>query len=623
MPASIHAGDLLAGRYRMVDLLNETEGGWFWCAHDEVLQRQVAVHLIAAGDDREPALMDAARRSAALVDRRNLRVLDADRDDRVCFVVNEWGSGESLDNMLAQQGPLSPRRAAWLVAEVADTLAVAHAAGKAHGRLIPENVLVDENGQVRVIGFAVDAALHALPPHRIAEDVTDLAALLYAALTGKWPSRTPTRVEPAPQVAGHPLRPRQVRAGIPRPLDVLCDVVLSSADDGRPSGLTAGLSGLGHRGTHDLTSAAGIRDALEEFLGAAATGMLPVTGLAPQPAQDQSPSPAVPQRPEHTTTGPSTNGAASPQPSPPAGITELPTEAGMPVFHEGDEDVEWLRARAHRPAPPPPFDTPAERPLFAPDPEEGEPARRPRAPRPAPEGGHYWPWDTSAGHGTGHGTGHGLTGSGSGVLRPVPPAEVPGRGWLRLAMLVGFAALVLLIVVAAYQLGGMSGLGGGDGGSDDDSTAKQETSLSPLTGLVADDFDPQGDPQEEYPELAPLAVDGDPATRWRTSTYDQQFGPGGLKSGVGLVLDLGKPQAVGEVAISVVGGSTDAQVYVTDTAPTSLEGLAPAGTGSDPETITITLDPEVTGQFVTVWLTALPEAAGGFRGEIAEVEVRG
>ena len=62
---------------------------------------------------------------------------------------------------------------------------------------------------------------------------------------------------------------------------------------------------------------------------------------------------------------------------------------------------------------------------------------------------------------------------------------------------------------------------------------------TPLTGLTATDFDPQGDPPEENPELAPLAVDGDPATSWRTATYLQNFGPGGLKTGVGLVLDLG------------------------------------------------------------------------------------
>ena len=57
--------------------------------------------------------------------------------------------------------------------------------------------------------------------------------------------------------------------------------------------------------------------------------------------------------------------------------------------------------------------------------------------------------------------------------------------------------------------------------------------------ITATDFDPQGDPPEENPELAALAVDGDPDTAWHTQTYDQNFGPGGLKTGVGLILDLG------------------------------------------------------------------------------------
>ena len=75
--------------------------------------RAMSVHLIAADDARADQLMAAARRSAALVDRRNLRVLDADRRDDLCYVVNEWGTGESLDKTLANDGPLSARRAAW------------------------------------------------------------------------------------------------------------------------------------------------------------------------------------------------------------------------------------------------------------------------------------------------------------------------------------------------------------------------------------------------------------------------------------------------------------------------------------------------------------------------------
>ena len=127
-----------------------------------VLERHVALHVIAADDPRAELLLDAARRSATVLDPRILRVLDAERTRDFCYVVNEWGSGTSLDIMLASNGPLSPRRGAWMVSEVSDSIAAAHAHGVAHGLLSPENVLLDNAGSVRIIGFCVDAALHAI-----------------------------------------------------------------------------------------------------------------------------------------------------------------------------------------------------------------------------------------------------------------------------------------------------------------------------------------------------------------------------------------------------------------------------------------------------------------------------
>ena len=107
MPSSIRPGDVLADRYRLVDLLTESGGGRFWRAHDRVLDRHVALHVIAEDDERAEALLEAARRSATVHDRRLLRVLDADRADGLCYVINEWGSGDSLDIMLAG-GPARP-----------------------------------------------------------------------------------------------------------------------------------------------------------------------------------------------------------------------------------------------------------------------------------------------------------------------------------------------------------------------------------------------------------------------------------------------------------------------------------------------------------------------------------
>src|SRR5687768_9471972 len=189
-------GDVLADRYRLVDLLSEQYGARFWRATDTVLARNVAIHLVPVQDERADALRDAARSSATIHEPHLLRVLDTDTIDGHCYVVNEWGEGVSLNNMIVD-GPLTPRRAAWLVSEVGEMIAHAHANGVAHGRLVPENVLVDEAGAVKVIGFAVDAALHGLPTGRESTDVVDLAGLLYTALTGKWPGISASGVSPA------------------------------------------------------------------------------------------------------------------------------------------------------------------------------------------------------------------------------------------------------------------------------------------------------------------------------------------------------------------------------------------------------------------------------------------
>ena len=604
MPGSIRAGDVLAQRYRLDDLLSESGEGRFWHAHDTVLSRSVAVHIIANGDERAPGLLEAARSSAALVDRRILRVLDARDSGEVVYVVNEWGSGESLDITVASTGPMTPRDAAWLVSEVADTIARAHAAGLAHGRLTPENVLVDHNGEVRIIGFGVDAALHGLPPGRLDADVHDLAGLLYAAMTGRWAGTAASAVPAAPHEHGSLLRPRRVRAGIPRVLDGICDGVLTPDS---PAHATKAVASA--RTDHDLSTARGIADALAEFVGdvpprESGYGALEGTGAIG----------AVPPV------------AVSPPVASPA--ADMPTQAGMPAFDD-DDGVGLLVPGAERPAPPPEFTQPPDRPLFAPDPPQGGPTRRARAGTTttvtgvtpphssrAHTGSGSWPWDNSS-----HGSG-----TGSGLRRVEDDTEVPGRRWMRLALAIGVLALLAVGTVAALQLRSNDDPAAGD----DDTTTQTPTRTRavPLTDVVASDFDPQGaEPFEENPELAPLVVDGDPATAWRTVTYDQDLGPVGLKTGVGMMLDLGSAKVARSVRLTLPGGPTTVQVFRTADEPTTVDDLEPAAEGAttpDDAQLTLRLPDDEAAQYVVLWLTSLPEAPeGGFRGQVAEVVVAG
>jgi serine/threonine protein kinase len=590
-------GDVLAGRYRLADLLSETVHGRFWLAHDSVLGRPVAVHVIDADDPRAPALMRAARASASIPDPRLLRVLDAETRDGISYVVNEWGRGTSLDILLARSGPLPPRRSAWIASEIAATLQKAHGLGHAHGRLSPEKILIDDAGGVRIIGFAVDAALYDLPEGTAADDDLHLAALLAACLTGTWAGETESAVPATPRTGGHPMRPRQVRAGVPRALDDLCELMLNPSARGRQEGAT-----LDARYVHDR---------LMEYLGDPSdVAGLPVGQRAPLAPGSITTALRVPVGNGGVADDTAARAsdleqtAAHPAPTHPSEHADIPTQASMPSFEDDDS---WHLPRVTPAPPPPPLEAPEPKPLFADEP------RIPREPdatqdvvpfldepagealeEPPPET--LWPWTEEE-----------------------PPKR--RRRWLPLA----FGLVALLLVVAAVLVVRDVSRDTGDTSAGSPSPSPSGAVAKPITGLRATDFDPQGDPPSEYPELARFAVDGKPTTSWNTSTYNAQLGlrPPALKSGVGLVLDLGGTYAVDSARLTVNGGPTGVSLYVTQEKPSSVADLKPAATATvEGESRPVQVDGAL-GRYLVVWLTSLPHVSDGYRGEVAEVAVTG
>jgi hypothetical protein len=633
---------VLAGRYRLIDLLTESGGGRFWRAHDNVLERFVALHVIPEDDPRAPLLLAAARESATVLDARILRVLDAEMQDGKCFVVNEWGTGTSLDILVTHGGPLGPHRAAWLAAEVAGAVATAHSRGVAHGRLNPENVLVDRLGAVRLIGLCVDAALHGLPAGRLDQDRHDVGGLLYCGLTATWPGPSDSIVPAAPHAHDAVLPPRRVRAGVPRPLDVLWSEICEDQPHRRRWAVP-------QHHELDVSTAGAVRDRLMDYLGGDPTGLSESLAGAIPPINEIRPV-VLPQVPEMTvrdferTTR--TEVVEREPESPPvpdtaevvrgerpipsvADLIDIPTEAGMPVFDDDDEEVAWLRARSTPPPPPPPFEEPPERPLFAPEPAEGAPARRMRTDVPPPRNGDaslaaagFWPWDTG-------------TGAVGAVEQTAENEAVPGRSWLRLAMVIAASLALLVGVVVAFNLGrGRTPLGAErEAPSKSPSVASPgPTAASLLTGVTAAAFDPLSSDGVENDDDAPLAVDGDPSTSWSTSTYADQLGPAApaLKSGVGLYLDLHGVREVDAVDLDLVGGPTDVRLYVSADRPARVPtgppaAIATAGAGE------VTLSPAssggagtaVSGRYLLVWFTSLPKVSDGYRAALAEVVVHG
>lgn len=599
-------GDVLTGRYRLIDLLSDARGGRFWRAWDGVLARPVAVHLIHREDPRAEVLIAAARRSAQVLDPRLLRVLDAGVTDTWCYVVNEWGEGRSLDILLAEE-PLPPRRAAWVVGEVAELLATAHGLGITHGRLVPDNVMIDERGSVKVVGFAVDAALHGVTPAALGAELVDLVGLLYASLTGKWPGPSSSRVPTAPRDHGRVLRPRQVRAGVPRVLDALCDGVFNPDH---------ALPGQRVRSASEVAMAMfdfiGDRNAVAEAEAARNRGnttpripRIETFALVPGlPSEDEpaAPSPAS----DDDAPGEATQVGAPPVPDLPGEMTQ----AGVPVFDDVILDPEWRTPSTQAAPPPPPFEDNPERPLFAPDPPDGRPARTPHPDLPEiSDSSAFWPWGTEVG-------------KVPIVEDPEEEEAVPGRGWMRGAWILAVALLVLLAMIYGFNRGR-------DDGSDDDAPAEAPASQSQATGELVTpkatfDFDPQGGSGEENADQVALAFDGDPATQWQTMRYQQNFGPGGLKDGVGLLIDLGKARDLSQVSVEVTGGPTDLELlgFAGTERPTDLAASVVLASAQGADGVA-RLNPQqpASTRWVAVWITSLPDP-DGFRGQIAEVQIR-
>jgi putative peptidoglycan lipid II flippase len=235
---TVGPGTVVAARYLIEDLISNHAGAKAWRATDSVLARSVVVQVLPVSDSRASDLLTAARSSARVLDGRFLRVLDASADDSYAYVVREWASGNSLDLLLAER-PMPPRKAAWVVGQVAEAIATAHRAGISHTQLTPHNVVITDNGSVKVIGLAIKATLDpAESPDPQADDVRDLGRLLYACLVSRWPDGPLAGMSAAPTEHGRLLRPHQVRAGVPKPLDDVCDRILCEPGRYNPQPLT-------------------------------------------------------------------------------------------------------------------------------------------------------------------------------------------------------------------------------------------------------------------------------------------------------------------------------------------------------------------------------------------------
>ncbi len=129
-----------------------------------------------------------------------------------------------------------------------------------------------------------------------------------------------------------------------------------------------------------------------------------------------------------------------------------------------------------------------------------------------------------------------------------------------------------------------------------------------LTAVGA--FDPEGDGQERNEE-APLAVDGRATTFWRTEHYSSFF-----KSGVGLVLDMGRRARVERVLVDSPAPGSTGEIQLGDSPQGPFRAVTTARALTARTSFAV---PRRTGRYVVVWITGMPQDSAA---EVAEVRVR-
>jgi serine/threonine protein kinase len=238
----VRPGDEIAGRYRLEELRGRGAMSEVWRAHDERLDRTVALKQLSGAADRE-RFQREAKAVAALAHENVMRVYDYGEDDAGPFMSLEWLAGGTLEERLAQ-GALPAAETQRIARGMAAGLAHLHARGLVHRDLKPANVLFDEEnrpkladlglariaagaGTLTEAGTVLGTAAYISPeqaagePAGPASDVYSFGVILYRMLTGALPfsaadpfelMRLHQTAEPPPVEALNPDAPLELAA---------------------------------------------------------------------------------------------------------------------------------------------------------------------------------------------------------------------------------------------------------------------------------------------------------------------------------------------------------------------------------------------------------------------------
>ena len=239
-------GSIINDRYQIIKTLGEGGMANVYLAHDNILDRNVAVKVLRgdlANDEKFVRRFQREALSASSLSHPNIvEMYDVGEDDGQYYIVMEYVDGKTLKQVLKQRGHLSITEVVDIMLQLTDGLAHAHDAYIIHRDIKPQNIMILSNGMIKITDFGVATALnstqltqtnsvmgtvHYLPPEQangkgstVRSDIYSMGIMMYELLTGLVPYKGESAVEIALKHLREPLPSvRKVDPTIPQSIE--------------------------------------------------------------------------------------------------------------------------------------------------------------------------------------------------------------------------------------------------------------------------------------------------------------------------------------------------------------------------------------------------------------------